>query len=112
MRSSPRSPTLRVRKANFTARIAVAAKLSISTLVLRPGKVDKVYAAKLKTLGGVKPATWRIVRSPLPRGIRFNKTLGVLAGTPKKAGRYRVTFEAMDALGVVSKKMLTIFITT
>ena len=98
------------RKANFTAHIAVAAKLSISTLVLRPGKVSKIYAAKLKTLGGVKPATWRILRGPLPRGIRFDQTLGVLAGTPKKAGRYRVTFAATDALGVVSKKTLTIFV--
>ena len=99
------------RKTNVTARIVVAEKLSISTLVLRPGKVGKLYAAKLKTFGGVKPASWRLFRGPLPRGVRFDRTLGVLAGTPKKAGRYRVTFEATDALGVVSKKTLTIFVT-
>jgi len=99
------------RKVNFTARIVVAEKLSIATLVLRPGKVGKLYAAKLKTFGGVKPASWRLFRGPLPRGIRFDRTLGVLTGTPKQAGRYRVTFQATDALGVVSKKTLTIFVT-
>jgi hypothetical protein len=62
--------------------------------------------------GGVQPpAAWRLFRGPLPRGIRFDRTLGTLSGTPKIAGRYRVTFEATDALGVVSKKTLTIFVT-
>ena len=98
------------RKVNVTARIVVAEKLSIATLLLRPGKVGKLYAAKLKTFGGVKPATWRVFRGPLPRGIRFDRTLGTLAGTPKIAGRYRVTFEATDALGVVSKRTLTIVV--
>jgi hypothetical protein len=99
------------RKASYTARIVVAQKLSIATLVLRPGKVGKLYVAKLKTLGGVKPATWRLFRGPLPKGIRFDRFPGTLAGTPKKAGRYRVTFQATDALGVVSKRTLTIFVT-
>jgi hypothetical protein len=98
------------RTTNFTARIVVANKLAISTILLRPGKVGKLYTAKLKTLGGVKPSTWRIFRGVLPRGVRFDRTLGVLAGTPKKAGRYRVTFEATDALGVVSKRTLTIVV--
>jgi Putative Ig domain len=59
----------------------------------------------------VKPAAWGIFRGPLPRGIRFDRTLGTLAGTPRTPGRYRVTFEATDALGVVSKKTLTILVT-
>jgi large repetitive protein len=98
------------RTTNFTGRIVVAEKLSISTLVLRPGKVGKLYAARLKTFGGVKPASWRVFRGPLPRGVRFDRLLGTLTGTPKKAGRYRVTFEATDALGVVSKRTFSIVI--
>jgi hypothetical protein len=98
------------RKASYTARIVVASKLSISTLVLKPAKVGKLYAAKLKTLGGVKPTSWRLFRGPLPRGIRFDRFLGTLSGTPRFAGRYRVTFQATDALGVVSKRTLTIFV--
>jgi hypothetical protein len=98
------------RKASYTARIVVAEKLSISTLLLRPGKVGKLYTAKLKTLGGVKPTSWRLFRGPLPKGIRFDRFLGTLSGTPKKAGRYRVTFEATDALGVVSKRTLSVIV--
>ena len=44
------------RVANYPGRIVVVEKLTISTLLLRPGKVGKLYGAKVKTLGGVKPA--------------------------------------------------------
>ena len=99
------------RVANYPATIVVAEKLGVSTLLLRPGKVGKLYAAKVSTLGGVKPATWRIFRGPLPRGVRFDRTTGRLLGIPTRPGRYRVTFEATDALGVTAKKTLSIFVT-
>ena len=98
------------RKTNYAASIIVADKLVISTLVHRPAKVGRLYAATIKTSGALKPASWRVVRGPLPRGIRFNRTLGTLSGIPKVAGRYRVTFQATDGLGVVSKKTLTILV--
>ena len=98
------------RVASFASRILIAEKLAISTLLLRPGKVGKLYNAKLKTVGGVKPASWRVVRGPLPRGVRFDRTLGQLSGIPKRDGRYRVTFEATDSLGVKAKKTLLIVI--
>jgi large repetitive protein len=98
------------RVANYPARILVADKLAISTLLLRPGKVGKLYAAKLATFGGVKPTTWRVLVGPLPRGVRFDRTTGALYGIPTRPGRYRVTFEATDALGVRSKKTLAILV--
>ena len=98
------------RVATYPSRIVVAAKLSISTLVLKPGRVGKLYATKVATLGGVKPATWRIVRGPLPRGVRFDRTTGRLFGIPTRPGRYRVTFEATDALDVTATKTLSIFV--
>lgn len=98
------------RVSNYPARILVAAKLAISTLLLRPGKVGKLYAAKLRTLGGVKPTTWRIARGPLPRGIRFDRTLGQLSGIPKRSGRYRVIFEATDSLGVKATRSYLIVV--
>jgi hypothetical protein len=96
------------RTANYPARIVVAEKLAITTALFRPAKVGKLFGAKLKTFGGVKPTSWTITAGQLPRGVRFTRSLGVLAGMPKKAGRYRVTFEASDALGVVSKKTLAL----
>lgn len=98
------------RVATYAARIVVAEKLAVSTLLLRPGKVGKRYATRLRATGGVIPKTWKVLRGPLPRGIRLDRTLGVLAGVPKKAGRYRVTFEVEDALGITSHKTLRIVI--
>jgi hypothetical protein len=72
--------------------------------------VGKYYSAKLRTVGGVKPATWRLVRGPLPRGLGFDRAFGEIYGTPKLPGRYRVTFEARDALGVKAKKTLLIVV--
>ncbi len=96
------------RTANYPGTIGVAAKLAISTLLLRPAKVGRLYRAKLATTGGLLPKKWKIKTGPLPRGIRFDRTLGVLSGTPTRPGRYRVTFEATDALKVTSTKTLVI----
>jgi large repetitive protein len=98
------------RVANYPARIVVAEKLAFSPLPLRPGKVGNYYSAKLRTVGGVRPATWRLVRGPLPRGLSFDRAFGEIYGTPKLPGRWRVTFEARDSLGVKAKKTLLIVV--
>jgi large repetitive protein len=95
------------RTATFAATVLVAPRLAISSLLLRPAKAGKLYRAKLTKTGGVAPIKWS-ARSPLPRGIRLDRTLGVLSGAPTKPGRYRVTFEVMDALKVTSTKTLVI----
>ena len=96
------------RVATFAAATLVASKLTVSTLALRPGKVGRLYRAKLATSGGVIPKTWRVAQGPLPHGIRLDRTTGVMSGTPAKPGRYRVTFEAMDALKVKAVKKLVL----
>jgi hypothetical protein len=98
------------RVATYAGRITVAPKLTISTLLVRPGRVGKLYRSKLSTLGGVKPTTWRVLRGPLPRGVRLDRTTGQLSGIPKKAGVFRVTFEATDELEVVAAKTFRIVI--
>jgi large repetitive protein len=98
------------RVANYPGRIAVAPKLAVSTLLLRPGKVAKRYGWRVRTAGGVVPATWRILVGPLPRGIRFDRTTGTLSGIPTRPGTYRLTFEATDALGIKAKKTLRLII--
>ena len=98
------------RVANYPARILIAEKLAISTTLFRPARQGFYYQAKLKTVGGVLPRTWRIVRGPLPRGIRFDRSAGLLFGIPTRPGRFRVTFEATDALGVTAKKTLAVLV--
>ncbi len=96
------------RTADYPAAFGVASRLAISTLKVRPGKVGRLFRAKLATTGGLLPKKWKVKTGPLPRGIRFDRTLGVLSGTPTRPGRYRVTFEATDALRVTSTKTLVI----
>jgi hypothetical protein len=88
------------RLARYTAVLAVSAKLSISTKLLRRGRVGRVYEAKLKTTGGIAPRAWKVLRGPLPRGLRLDRQLGLVTGTPRRQGTYGVTFEVTDALGV------------
>jgi hypothetical protein len=96
------------RTASYAGVLNVAQKLAISTLRLRPGKVGRLYRAKLATTGGVLPKKWKVTSGPLPRGIRLDRALGLLSGTPTRPGRYRVTFEARDALKVTSTKTFVI----
>jgi large repetitive protein len=98
------------RTASFPATIAVAAKLAISSVALKPAKVGKLYRARLTTTGGVPPKLWKVTSGPLPHGIHFDRALGLLNGTPTKPGRYRVTFEARDALKVTSTKTFAIVV--
>ena len=90
--------------------IVVAPKLDIATQRLRPGRVGKLYRAKLVALGGVQPKLWR-VKGRLPRGVKLDRTTGVLLGTPKKAGTYRITVEVTDALQVKSTESFVIVVT-
>jgi hypothetical protein len=99
------------RTETLEATLVVAEKLSIKTLLLRPGKVGKLYRAKLATLGGVLPTKWSILRGALPRGVRLDKKLGVFLGIPRREGRYRVTVQVVDALGVKSQKPLVLVVT-
>jgi hypothetical protein len=98
------------RTTSFTSTINVAAKLDIATQRIRPGKVGKLYRAKLATSGGVKPTTWKVKKGPLPRGVRLDRTHGVLSGTPRKPGTYRVWFEVTDELGVKSTQLLVLVV--
>lgn len=98
------------RTQTLNAVLVVAPKLGFKTEALKTARVGKLYAATLRTLGGVAPVKWKILGGKLPTGIRFQKKLGVFAGTASKEGRYRVSVEATDALGVTSKKTFVLVV--
>ena len=98
------------RVASYPGRIVVAPKLTISTTLIAPVRVGKFFQRKLTTVGGAKPATWRLVRGPLPRGVFFDRFAGVLYGYPTRPGVARATFEAKDAFGVIARKTLRIVV--
>jgi hypothetical protein len=96
------------RTARVTSTITVAAKLTIAPLRLKSATVGRAYRARILTIGGVAPKTWSI-RGKLPQGVTLKK-LGMLLGVPRKAGTYRFTVTALDALGVSSSKKLTLVV--
>lgn len=97
------------RTTTFSSTLVVAQRLAVRTVRLRAGKVGRLYRAKVTTLGGVAPVTWKI-KGRLPKGVRFASRLGVFTGKPKKAGTYRVTVEATDGLKVKAKKTFVIVV--
>jgi hypothetical protein len=96
------------RTATVNATLAVASTLSFKTLALRQAKVGRLYKAKLATLGGALPVRWTILRGTLPRGVHFAKKLGMFIGTPKREGKYRITVQVVDALGINAQKTLVL----
>jgi hypothetical protein len=96
------------RATSVNSALNVAAKLAVTTSLLTNPTVGTPYRALLRTTGGVKPLKWKVVSGKLPAGVKLSPTRGTLAGTPKKAGTYRVTVEARDALGAKSQKALVL----
>lgn len=95
------------RRAVTTGRFVVAPRLTFGLRPTKVGIVGRVYRWKPLTIGGVAPKTLRVQFGPLPRGLRLDRTLGVISGIPRRAGRYWVRLEVTDALGVkVGKNLL------
>jgi hypothetical protein len=94
----------------YTSTLTVAERIAVVAQRLRPAQVGRFYQVRLQTTGGVQPATWRVKRGPLPRGMRFDRQLGLLYGTPTRARTYRMQFEAQDPLRVKASGAVTIVV--
>ena len=94
----------------YTGTLTVAERIAVATQRLRPARVGRFYQLKLRTTGGIEPAIWRIKRGPLPRGMRFDRELGLLYGTPTRARTYRMQFEVRDALRVKATGTVTLVV--
>jgi hypothetical protein len=96
------------RVVTWSGTVGVAARLLARTERLPPARAGRFYRADLTASGGVAPRVWKLERGRLPRGIRLAPALGRLVGIPRDAGRYRVTVEVRDGLGVASRASFTI----
>jgi hypothetical protein len=84
-------------------KFTVAAQLLITRTPLKAAKVGKLYRLFLRSSGGTAPRSWTLLAgSKLPKGMRFDVRTGLLSGTPKRAGAYRVRLQVRDALGGTS----------
>lgn len=96
--------------ASYAITISVAPSLRFRTQQVPVARVGRTYLAKLRAIGGVAPKIWTVKRGRLPRGLRLDPALGVLAGTPTRPGTHRITVEARDNLEVKATTTFTIVV--
>lgn len=91
--------------------LTITPRLAIAARRLAPATVGSLYRANVTTRGGVTPLRrWKKVVGQLPRGVRFNRAVGALIGTPRKTGRFSFAVEAVDALGVTAERTLVLVV--
>jgi hypothetical protein len=56
--------------------------VSITTSELADAAVGEEYSAQLAASGGKRPYTWKVGGGALPDGLRLNRTIGEISGTP------------------------------
>jgi hypothetical protein len=88
--------------------ITVAPKLAIATARLLATRVGVPYRARVRTSGGVRPLRLGVVAGRFPTGVRLNAVTGLLSGRPRKAGSFRITIEARDAVGATAVRTLVL----
>ena len=86
-------------RATVPGTIQVAQKLAITTTTLETATAGSAFTQRLTARGGTRPLTWRVASGALPKGMKLDRSTGVLSGTPSKTGTSRFTVEAKDRLG-------------
>jgi hypothetical protein len=72
--------------------------LTITTTSLPDGSVGAPYSTGLEARGGNPPYKWSVMSGSLPKGLRLDKTTGMISGTPNKhdSGTYDFTVMVVD----------------
>ncbi len=91
--------------------LVVAPRVTVATLRLGPAKVGRRYRATLLARGGVSPRTWRLVGGKLPRGLSLDRR-GVIAGSPRGTGTFRLTVAVADRLHAVARRAISLRVTS
>ncbi len=76
----------------------VARQLSIAAGTLPRALVGRPYSARLQARGGTAPYRWTRVSGAMAPGLRLTSS-GLVKGTPKRLGRYRIVFRVVDGAG-------------
>lgn len=70
--------------------------LQITTSATLPAATFKtLYSTTMSASGGDAPYRW-ILRGALPLGLHFNRSTGVISGTPQRAGNYHFILSVTD----------------
>ena len=98
------------RSASADERLVVVPRLALRTATLRSATTSRPYSVRLKMDGGVGPFKWKLVAGGLPLGIRFQKQHATFVGKPRFAGRYRISIQVADALGLSVRKTFVLVV--
>jgi hypothetical protein len=83
----------------YRVTLVIAKPVAVVPDVLPTATVGQRYRARLAGARGQAPYTFKRVTGSLPRGLTLSPT-GTIAGTPKRAGTYRIVVAVTDDLGV------------
>jgi hypothetical protein len=78
------------------------AHVALAKTRLPIARAGGVYSTLVRKTGGARPFKWSAIG--LPRGLRLSVVTGRLAGTPTRAGTYRLRIRVADALGAASTR--------
>lgn len=94
--------------------ITVTGGLTITTMQLPDGNVNKLYGTTLSVSGGVQPYTWTVTGGSLPQGLSLDPNTGMISGTPTMTGTFDFTVMVSDSENpkVSATANLSITITT
>jgi large repetitive protein len=89
--------TGRESRIDFT--LTVYPRLTVIAARVAPARAGQAVRIRVRTQGAVGVVGYKVVSGRFPVGVRLDTAAGVIRGTPRKAGVYRITIQALDSLG-------------
>jgi Putative Ig domain len=89
------------------ALMKVLAPVAVAAQRLPVAHVGRAYAATLVATGGTMPYRWTLSAGSLPKGLGLTKN-GRIVGIPKQPSRASVVVRAMDAVGGIATRRVSL----
>jgi hypothetical protein len=90
-------------KTDLQVALVVRPRLALAAQSLPAASPGHAYRAEIEFSGGVGGLRWTS-EGALPGGLKLSAKTGVISGTPRSAGTFRIRVRVRDALGAVSAR--------
>jgi hypothetical protein len=85
------------RRLEFT--LTVYPQLAVVSKRFAPVRMGRAFRGRVSTQGAVGGVTYKVLAGRFPIGVRLDANAGVVRGTPRTVGVFRLTIGATDSLG-------------
>ncbi len=92
--------------------VHVNGPLTIVTTSLPNATAGQSYSFGIVARGGTQPYRWSLNGGHLPRGMSFNKSTGVISGSPRRTGSFSFTVHVADSTRPHHERVLARFTLT